>query len=793
MQGSDFFKMTQKNSQSDIRPFILLAGVNLAAWLLYKLIILLSLWAFPLPLAPLETDYSTLHLDSRGHLLRISLSPSGKYRLRLPLHRISDTLRRGFVAYEDRYFFVHAGVNPLAVLRALAVNTRHGRVLMGGSTLTMQIAKLLEPKRRTYWAKGVEVLRAWQLESRYSKDQLLELYLNSVPMGGNLEGVGAAAYLYLGKPADALSVSECALLIGLPKSPRLNRPDRHPEAARAQRAKVLSAVARDLNLSPRQVLSAGQAALPLKRFANPYECRHLLARTRRESPRPLREYTLDPGLQAFCETRLSAASEKLKTWDIYNGAVLVIDNRSMQVLAYVGSPDFNDAKHGGQVNGAAILRSPGSLLKPFLYARALEAGKLTPRTVVYDLERNYDGYQPVNYERKFWGPLPAQDALAFSLNGPAVELEYALGAEKGLSGFLRASHLVGPRLAQSNPGLSLVLGAMPLSLEELVSLYSVFSNQGRLRRLVFFEDDLAAPNSGAPLLSPESAFITSEMLARLLRPDLPQAWEFTANRGQIAYKTGTSFGLRDAWTVGFTPDYTVGVWLGNVNAHGSTALVGSKVAAPLMAEIMNELTRYRDAWFKKPAGVSTRRVCALSGAPLGPACTAALPDWFIPGVSSQQPCALHRRLIFDKQTGYEVCRTCMAKPAAAYAERTVEIWPPEVAAHLRAQGKTAGVEASHNPDCPALLSAEGLKIKSPLPHSRFALTQALATRKQKIPLTAQCQHPADRVFWYVDENLLGQTAPEETLYLEPKPGRHQIAAVNARGQSDKVEITVSRP
>ena len=212
-----------------------------------------------------------------------------------------------------------------------------------------------------------------------------------------------------------------------------------------------------------------------------------------------------------------------------------------------------------------------------------------------------------------------------------------------------------------------------------------------------------------------------------------------------------------------------------------------------MAEVMNELTRYRDSWFAKPAGVLSRRVCALSGAPLGPACTAAVQDWFIPGVSSQQPCALHQRLTFDKTTGYEVCKVCMTKAASAYTEKTVTIWPPEVAAYLRQQGKAAGLEIAHNPECPALLSPAGLKIKSPLPHSSFALTKALTPASQKIPLSAQCQHPADKVFWYVDQKLFGPARPDETLYLQPQPGRHLISVVNTRGQMDKVEISVTRP
>ncbi len=785
--------MRWKTFPTVLRYTVQLIAVNLVAWLGYKLIIGASLLAFPLPLTTLETDYSTLHLNSRGQLLRIDLSPSGKYRVRLPLSRIAATLKRGFILYEDRFFYFHQGLNPFSLLRALGLNLRHQRVLMGGSTLTLQIAKRMEPRRRTLGAKCLELLRAWQLEGVYSKDRLLEIYLNTVPMGGNIEGVGAAAFLYLGKPAEALSVSESALLIGLPKSPNHFRPDRHPEATRAQRSTVLRAIAPGLHLTAQERTEAERAPIPTQRLANPFATPHLLMRTRPESAQFIRGYTFNPALQAFCEERLHSATEKLKLRGIFNGAILVVENRSMQVLAYVGSPNFHDREHGGQINGAHILRSPGSLLKPFLYARGLEAGVMTPRRTVYDLERNYDGYQPANYERRFWGPLAAEEALAYSLNTPAVELEYTLGPERGLAGLLRQSHLLGPRLGAANPGLSIVLGALPMSLEELVQLYTVFSNQGRLRRLIFFKDDLAQPNPGTSLLSPEATFITAEMLARLFRPDLPQAWEFTANRGKLAYKTGTSFGLRDAWTIGFTPDYTVGVWLGNVDASGSTALVGSKVAAPLMTEIINELTRYQDSWFKPPAGVRTRSVCTLSGEPMGPGCTGHVSDWFIPGVSSMRPCSIHHRLTFDRKTGDEVCRTCMTQPARAYLEKTVEVWPPEVATYLRQQGKPAGITVRHNPACSALLSTSGLKIKSPLPNSHFTLSEALASRHQKIPLIAQCEHPADDVYWYVDQRWVGQTKADAPMYLNPTPGRHSVSAVNARGQSDRVSFQVSRP
>jgi penicillin-binding protein 1C len=260
---------------------------------------------------------------------------------------------------------------------------------------------------------------------------------------------------------------------------------------------------------------------------------------------------VDPALQDFCEDRLCQASRRLRRQGVFNGAVLIVDNRSMKVLAYVGSPDFDDAEHQGQVNGAAARRSPGSTLKPFLYARAMEEGLITPRRLVYDIERNYDGYEPANFERRAWGPLTAEDALAYSLNNPAVDLEWRLG-RRGLANFLGETRLFGNRLARSDPGLSVTLGAFPMSLEELTTLYASLANGGRLRPLRYLSGSTVV--EGRSVFSPEAACLTIALMARLFRPDLPQSWEFTANRGKFAYKTGTSFGLRDAWSVGFTPD-----------------------------------------------------------------------------------------------------------------------------------------------------------------------------------------------------------------------------------------------
>ncbi len=768
------------------RPFWWAGGL-LAAWGLWWLGWTLSLFVFPLPRAFLEMDYSVLHLDRMGGLARIDLSPKEKYRVRLQLSDFSPGLTRGFILYEDRHFYRHPGVNPFSLARALSANLRHRRILMGGSTLSMQIAKLMEPKPRTLGGKLIEIVRAFQLERAYSKNQLLEIYLNSVPLGGNIEGVGAASFLYFGKPPASLSPAESALLVGLPKSPALFRPDRRPGPARAQREKVLRRIGPGLGLSPSVLRAAIEAPLPQSRFINPHRFPHLIERSRRAGSGWVRRYALDPALQDFCEDRLRLASRRLRRQGVFNGAILVVDNRSRDVLAYVGSPDFSDKEHGGQVNGAAALRSPGSTLKPFLYARAMEEGLITPRRLVFDMERNYDGYEPANFERHAWGPLTAEDALAYSLNNPAVDLEWRLG-RRGLAGFLGETRLFGNRLARNDPGLSVTLGAFPMSLEELTTLYAALADGGRLRPLRFLSGIPAG--EGRSVLSPEAAFLTIGMMARLFRPDLPQSWEFTPNRGKFAYKTGTSFGLRDAWSVGLTPDYTVGVWFGNVNARGSSALVGSRAAAPLLTEIMNELTRYRDAWFTRPDGVRTRSVCSVSGEPVGPHCPTSLQDLYIPGRSDESLCGLHVEAVVEKKTGFETCRECRTGPRSAYRRRVITLWPPEVASFLRSQGKASAPLPKHHPACPALERTGGLRIESPRAGGSYQVTEALRRGRQKLPLRAASQRGDEPVYWYMDGALLGRARPDETLFVDPWPGSHRVAVADSRGRLDQVDFVV---
>jgi len=766
--------------------------VPVICFVLFHVLVSMSLVIFPLPLDVLEEDYSTVFLGSKDELLRISLSPLDKYRIKLPLEDVPEHVKQGFLIYEDRFFYYHPGVNPYSLIRALITNYRSGRIVSGASTITMQIAKLMETKERTLKSKLIEILKAFQLEKKYSKKELLEIYLNMVPMGGNVEGIGAASYLYFGKPARDLSLGEGALLIGLPKSPNRYRPDRNNLHAKKQRNRVLRRIHERLSVPSELLKESMLEAIPTKRFSNPFEAPNLIIRTRSMGTKFIRRYYIDMALQKYCEELLENTIRRLKKSGCHNGAMLLVNNKTMDVLVYIGSADFGDFEHGGQINCTNIKRSPGSLLKPFLYACGVESGLITSRKLLFDIERSYDGYNPVNFGRRFIGPVTAQEALIRSLNVPAVNLEYELGKE-GLASFIRRTHFVDDKRKKIDPGLSLVLGAYPMRLEEMVKLYACLANGGRLRELRFFKEgkDLVR-NEGFSVLSPEACFIVSSMLSEIERPDLPQCWEFTHNRGRIAFKTGTSFGLRDAWCIGYNPDYTVGVWLGNVDCKGSSELIGIKAAAPLVVNILNYLTRYQDSWFVQPKRVKQREVCAVSGEVAGPHCEKTLLDYYIPGVSSNRKCSIHKKIYVKKSNGVEVCRYCMSEHKDSYISYIVEIWPSDVASYMRRTGKECGHIPKHNPECTAFHVQDGLKIRSPLPHGFYAFTEEVPIDKQRIVLQAESSTDSETVYWFLDDTLVGQGSPDKKFYITPQAGEHTVTVIDSRGRNDAVKFTVRK-
>ncbi|MFP4002283.1 MAG: penicillin-binding protein 1C [Alphaproteobacteria bacterium] len=543
--------------------------------------------AFPPDLSRYEAR-SALVVDREGNLLRAFLSRDDKWRLAAAAGEVSPEYVRLLIAYEDRRFFLHPGVDPLAVLRAAFQYVRHGEIVSGGSTLTMQAARLLEPgATRTVGAKLRQMLRALQLELRYSKREILDIYLTLAPFGGNVEGVHAASFAWFGKESRHLTVAEAALLVALPQSPERQRPDRHPEAAAAGRAKVLARLHEAGAISGKAYREAREEPVPSARRAFPFHTPRLARALVRDRPgKEIVPTHIDGDLQRMVEHLISAESNWLD--DGAAIAVIVADNATQQVRAYVGGSDFG--MPGGQVDLARAPRSPGSALKPFIYALAFHDLALHPETLIEDAPRVFGAaYAPRNFGGDFKGTVSLRTALQKSLNVPAVALLDRVGPSR----FAAALRAGGGRLVFDSPdvtpSLPVALGGVGISLFDITSLYAGLASGGVGGQLSV--TPLEPRMAGGKFLDPVSSWYVGDIL-RGAPP--PSGWpddEKRLGERTIAFKTGTSYGFRDAWALGYTQANTVGVWVGRPDGSSRPGRIGRNEAAPMLLKVFDLLPR----------------------------------------------------------------------------------------------------------------------------------------------------------------------------------------------------------
>lgn len=766
------------------------AGVKSAfkAFLLLTGVIFLICALFPLPLKKLEKDYSTVIRARDRSILFVTLSPHQTYRFHSPLSGISPYLVKGFIQCEDKYFYFHPGFNPVALFRALFQNLKAGRTVSGASTITMQIARMLEPKPRTVLNKLLEALRALQLEFFYSKDELLEIYLNTVPMGGNIQGVGAASWIYFGKEADQLSPAEAALLAGVPRSPDKRRPDRD-EAGNDRVKNAVLDVFQESGIITGEVCGEARSARPeVAKRRLPFHMPHLVMRTLLENRRKFDILlSADPALQALVERIVRHYLSRVRKFRVNNLAVLVVDNHTMKVRAYIGSADFFDEANEGQNDGVLSRRSPGSTLKPFIYGRAMDHGLVTPASFILDIPRRFGHYQPKNYNQDYMGLVDARSALVHSLNVPAVEMLFRL-APLSAKTFLESIGVTGPPVFSygKEHGLSVALGSYPVTLENLVAMYAALANNGSYRKVLY--EETGQSHALKNIMSPEAAYMVTDILSGLRRPDLPGSWEFTTSLPRVAWKTGTSFGQSDAWSIGFNPDFTVGVWLGNFSGQGSPALVGIEIATPLLFSVFNEVARGSDKWFTKPEGLGVRKVCALSGAVPNKHCSRLIDDYYIPGISSEEPCALHKEIRVDRDTGYRVCEHC--DKGKSVKEKVIVEYPPEFIAWAASRDLPLAKAVEHNPSCPRFASGDAPKIKFPLKGGVYYYREKEKEEEQALALEAVGGSDASRLFWFVNKEFLGESAPGGKIFFPLKPGKYKLTCLDSRGRSDEVDFSV---
>ncbi|MDR2260565.1 MAG: penicillin-binding protein 1C [Azoarcus sp.] len=772
-----------------IRPFgrtLLFALIGLSAFLftLDRL--------FPPPTPGRDSPRALLVTARDGTPLRAFPDREHIWRYPVALDEVSPRYLEALIRYEDRTFYRHPGVNPLALFRAAWQWMRHGKIISGGSTLTMQVARILEPMPRTVGGKMKQILRAMQLEWRLSKAEILTLYINHAPMGGVLEGVEAASRAYLGKPSRRLSHAEAALLAVLPQAPSLYRPDRHPARARRARDKV---IARMRGQWAAEDIADAFSEPPFSQTVKDPLLAPLLAERlkKQAAGRERIDSTIDAHIQQTVELLLSGRIHALPPR--VSMAALVVDNAGLEVRAYAGSADFGDERRFAHVDMVQASRSPGSTLKPFLYGLALDEGLIHSESLLADVPQSFSGYQPGNFQQSFHGPVSVSEALVKSLNVPAVEVLERLGPAH-FTALLRRGGMKLDFRRGAEPNLSVILGGAGVSLEQLVSAYTALARRGLAGKLRFTSD---APVEERRMLSPGAAFIIRD----ILESGGPMGRALESGAGQqrgIAWKTGTSFGFRDAWAIGVSDRHTVGVWVGRPDGTPNPGFFGANAAAPLLVDIFDALgaAALADSPIparKRPPEAQQERICW----PLGLRQSSTAPEhchqarlaWLLNGAAPPTfPDRLRGgearyRLQIDPVSQRRALPGCFR---GALETREIARWPAVLEPWLTPDTRPKALPPPWWPDCAGHATPEaGLKIVG-ANHNEI-LRRSAAGNAPFIRLEVRGKTEGE-VIWLVNGRNQGRRPARASFaYRLEHPGRYDITAMDEQGHYDRVSLS----
>ena len=756
------------------------------------------LWPHP-PLRGWKPS-SVAVVDAQGRLLRLTLAKDDRYRLWVPLERMAPQFVDAVLLQEDRWFRWHPGFNPYGLARGAWITYARGGNPQGGSTITMQLARSLwRLNTRTPSGKLVQIGRALQLELFYSKRQILEAYLNDAPYGRNVEGAGTASVVYFDKSADALTLPEALALAVIPQDPvRRVSGGREQGGINGALATARNRLyTRWLRVHPQDAALKPLFALPLTLrplLALPFEAPHAVdqalagrALSLADAPADAARLatTLDLDLQHTLERQIDRYVVRNNTRGVRNAAALLVDTRDMGIKALVGSANFFDRAIQGQVNGTLARRSPGSTLKPFIYALGFDEGVLHPQTVLRDVPTSFGPYAPENFDGHFLGPITATDALNRSRNVPAVWVASQL-KQPDLYRFLRDAdvHLRG---SAEHYGLALVLGGGEVSMQELARLYALLANGGVDRRLRLRTDEPLVP--GRRLLSEEASFMTMDVLRQHPRPD--ETGGAQASPLPVYWKTGTSWSFRDAWTAGVAGPFVLVVWVGNFDNSSNTAFVGVDAAAPLFFQIVDALRAERSLAEPPrpvPARLKRERICLASGDLPNEWCPQQGWTWFIPGTSPIRVSTVHRPVVIDDATGLAAC------PPYDSGHTHIgvfEFWPSDLQ-QVFAQAGIPRRRPPQNPGCrdAGQIDGDAPRITSPLRGSSYAmrLKDADAT---SIAFNATADANAHSLYWFVNDAYVGRSAPGNTLFWQPTTtGAYTVRVVDDHGRSDQRPLAV---
>lgn len=768
------------------------------------LLILSVGYYFALPKELFNDPYATVVNDFRGELMSARIATDGQWRFP-ELNDLPDKYEKALLFFEDQHFYSHPGVNPVALGRAAWQNIKERRVVSGGSTISMQVIRMSRKGQgRTVVEKLVEMVLATRLELRYKKSSILKLYASHAPFGGNTVGLNAAAWRYFQRPPENLSWAESALLAILPNQPSLLYPGKRNEKLKTKRDRLLDRLyaegymdATSLELSKAEPLPEGPSRLPQKadHFLN-----YLVGKGQGGK---VTDSSIDGYLQSRVEHVVTAHHQLLKTDGIHNAAVLVLDVKSNKVISYLGNAKAAGNDHAAAVDVIQASRSTGSLLKPMLYASLLDEGIILPKTLIPDVPTFYTSFAPKNFTRKYDGAVHADMAIARSLNVPAVNMLQMYGYPKfhqKLRG-LGMSTLTKPA---GYYGLTMILGGSEGTLWDMANIYAGMSrtlsgfHERRGARYTESDFDFAgySPDDktkselmdNASTLSAASIWFTFQAMEEVYRPAEDASWKMYSSARKIAWKTGTSFGYRDGWAIGVTPEYVVGVWVGNADGEGRPGLTGIKAAAPIMFDVFDLLPE--TSWFMPPRSELTMAAIDRQSGHLVSPYSTDIDTMFIPKVGLRTAASpYHQRIHLDKEVANRVNAGCY--PMNEIVTKDWFVLPPKQAFYFKKKNPTYQELPPLKSDCGGEnLSLVVMDMIYPSPNATLYIPiQQDGTRGQLI-FEATHRKQMSELHWHLDDKYLGATNMEHVIGLSPEPGEHVITIVDTNGNELKRKFIV---
>lgn len=762
------------------KAFKLIVGVSLTVSICFLFYVCLPLGNEQLP-----KSYSQAVMAKDSSFLRVFLNTDQQWILSPTLQsEIPENLKQAVLTFEDQYFYQHPGVNPVALIRAAFLNAKHNKVISGGSTISMQLARMIRNRPRTIWNKFREILLAFKLEFKFSKDEILKQYLTHAPYGSNIRGNMAASYRYFGKAPNQLTWSEASLLAVLPNAPGIIFPTSNQETLTKKRNFLLNKLFDKGQIDEETLQLSLLERIPSKITPFPLHAPHLTDLIHEENQLDVVYTTIDSEVQLETNFFSQQHASQLAQLGIQNVSAMVVNNSSGEVVAYVGSHDYHDLDNNGRVDGIQAARSSGSILKPYLYALAIDDGHILPQTLIKDVPTYFNSFSPNNASEKFTGVTPASDALIYSLNVPAVRLLNAYGLNKFYNQ-LEAAGISTLFRSADDYGLPIILGGAEVSPWDIAKLYSGMAKGGVFSDLTY----LANQSNGyqSQLVSSGATHLVMEEMKELLRPGLEFYWKKYSSQRPIAWKTGTSYGHKDAWAAGSTPQWTVVVWAGNFDGESNNSLTGMQSAGPLLFNIFNALPK-DESWFESNEEDFVKvKVCRQSGFYAGVNCPEQEEVDAPVNMKPIKVCPYHHRFhIEKKEQEFAVCSHCWSGiQEVSYRLK----FTPDINYYLRKNGNFIESEPIHNPNCRVKQEHEVLQIIYPLQHANIFVPKDFDGVHESLVGKVASQFPNREVFWYLDDELLGSTKRKPSFPLQLTEGSHTLTVVDVEGNKDQVRFS----